>query len=193
VSHRNPLSSCSPIVLALIVCSLAASPVWARSPRSEAPSFQALSEIFAAKAYQVVDRTLALGEEVAAGELVAVDRVELANGGVREIGERLLPGDAVVRGVLANRGRASLALKLDDGRVLRVGGSDLVVVGDNLPPVSTVPGKSCSVTCGAGYYACCNNNVPDPTCVCYKNGSTNTCDSGGPGSTSCSFGLTLAE
>jgi hypothetical protein len=45
----------------------------------------------------------------------------------------------------------------------------------------------CSVTCNAGYYACCNQNGSggSPTCECFNSGSP-TCESGGTGSSSCS-------
>jgi hypothetical protein len=40
----------------------------------------------------------------------------------------------------------------------------------------------CSVTCGAGFYACCNVN----SCTCIRTGNPGDCESGGPGSVACS-------
>lgn len=51
-----------------------------------------------------------------------------------------------------------------------------------------VGGNGCSVTCGAGYYACCRDGWLNDTCVCIANGTVAKCDSGGPGATSCSVG-----
>jgi len=44
--------------------------------------------------------------------------------------------------------------------------------------------SGCSVSCNSGYFACCNVG---PSCHCLKNGSTDTCQDGGPGSNSCSI------
>lgn len=45
-------------------------------------------------------------------------------------------------------------------------------------------GTSVSVTCAAGYYACCNAGPP-PTARCYRNTDIHECDAGGLGATSC--------
>ncbi len=57
-------------------------------------------------------------------------------------------------------------------------------------------GKGCSVTCGPGYFACCNEGhviigppvqVIPPSCLCKStSGGGTSCGSGGTGSTSCS-------
>jgi hypothetical protein len=50
-------------------------------------------------------------------------------------------------------------------------------------------GGGCEVTCGSGYYACCNRNILVAYCNCKTNGSTNSCDAGGVGSTSCKIDM----
>ena len=63
-----------------------------------------------------------------------------------------------------------------------------MLVGD---AAAAVPAKSCSVTCGTGYYACCKGNTFTPvSCRCVPNGTFEFCDSGGANATSCSIGLT---
>jgi hypothetical protein len=34
---------------------------------------------------------------------------------------------------------------------------------------SATGNPSCSITCGSGYYACCNSNSYSATCKCYRN------------------------
>jgi hypothetical protein len=41
--------------------------------------------------------------------------------------------------------------------------------------------STCSASCDAGTFACCNVN----SCTCEKNGASTLCTSGGAGSTSC--------
>ncbi|MBN9351095.1 MAG: hypothetical protein J0H55_10475 [Chitinophagaceae bacterium] len=58
-----------------------------------------------------------------------------------------------------------------------------IVGGMMAPPPDD--GNGCEVTCNPGFYACCNRNILDSYCHCYANGSNNSCDSGGPGSSEC--------
>ncbi len=51
---------------------------------------------------------------------------------------------------------------------------------------------TCSVTCGAGYYACCTyGKAPGirPSCVCRSRANLAKCDSGGEGSSECTLTL----
>ena len=50
-------------------------------------------------------------------------------------------------------------------------------------------GLTCSTTCGGGFYCCANfgRNGGPPICGCVKNGVSAVCESGGPGSTTCSI------
>jgi hypothetical protein len=65
---------------------------------------------------------------------------------------------------------------------------ELVVVGANSITGADACAVGCSVTCGEGYYACCNEGWFTDTCKCIANGTTPapSCDHGGPGSTGCS-------
>jgi natural product precursor len=48
----------------------------------------------------------------------------------------------------------------------------------------------CSVTCGSGFFACCNDKsgvLTKATCKCYGNSQTEECNSGGSGNSSCSI------
>jgi hypothetical protein len=57
-----------------------------------------------------------------------------------------------------------------------------VDTGDAGPTLSP---KTCQVSCGAGHYSCCKFGSP-VICYCVMNGMSDTCNAGGPGSTSCS-------
>jgi len=45
--------------------------------------------------------------------------------------------------------------------------------------------SGCRVSCGSGYYACCND--PD-ICNCFKNGTQHICNWGGEGAQTCATG-----
>ncbi len=46
----------------------------------------------------------------------------------------------------------------------------------------------CDTTCGNGFYACCNNGkLSQASCKCHGNAEVHTCESGGPGSSSCAI------
>ena len=48
--------------------------------------------------------------------------------------------------------------------------------------------NSCSITCGDGYFSCCNiSPLTGAECKCKKSDDTAKCSSGGPGSSSCSI------
>lgn len=49
--------------------------------------------------------------------------------------------------------------------------------------------RSCSVSCGSGFYACCYRNFVVTYCNCVANGKTsaNKCDAGGAGASDCSI------
>lgn len=50
--------------------------------------------------------------------------------------------------------------------------------------------NGCSVSCGSGYYACCNDNVITvDRCLCYPVSQSHTCQAGGTGSNSCSVAI----
>jgi len=136
--------------------------------------------------------------EGAFGETVVA--TEVGDQRVVASGLRLFPGEVVHRGAFINRGVEPLRLQLGDGSEVAVEPGEGVVVaglesrettgGTEPGEIAAAPCDSCSVTCGAGFYACCNNGglFSCAKCRCVANGTTKSCDSGGPGSTMCSVG-----
>jgi len=116
------------------------------------------------------------------GSLVAFgDEVGVAN------------GTRISDGLVVNAGELALLVKTADG-CYRVGPGEAVLVSAESPvahlssdALAALANDGCSVTCAAGYYACCNDNWWTDTCKCIPEGQSADCDSGGPGATSCSI------
>lgn len=111
-------------------------------------------------------------------------------------GSRLFGGDLIDDGALLNRGGSDALLRFADGQQVTLGpGYGVVVRPATAVAVDADPCSVCSVSCGEGYYSCCNRAgwFSCAKCTCVPNGTEKECDSGGPGSTSCSVGAASAS
>jgi hypothetical protein len=111
-------------------------------------------------------------------------------GAVIEFGIDLATGEAIYDGKIAE-GNVWLVLdKIAEGNVWLVldkSGEASIVFVDRLSGRR----NSCSVTCGEGYFSCCNiNPLLGAECKCKKKDDDAKCSSGGAGSTSCSISET---
>lgn len=115
----------------------------------------------------------------------------------------------LVRGILWNAGPAYVDFRLNDttdqyalepGAIIVIGAaynrSDAEIAKlQKLAELTarasgTTDAGSCSVTCGPGFYACCQYGPApgnQPTCVCRSTNSIIECDAGGIGSPECSM------
>lgn len=103
---------------------------------------------------------------------------------------RVFVGDLVEAGTLLNAGPGTLVLR--DPAAPESG--DIFVYAGEAVTLGKTCRQSCSTSCGTGYYACCYSDSNGCAhCPCVQNGTTPapTCtEAGGPGSTSCSQGVT---
>ncbi|MGD9631459.1 MAG: hypothetical protein AB7V18_19645 [Pyrinomonadaceae bacterium] len=95
--------------------------------------------------------------------------------------------DESLDGVYINDGDVPAWLQTESGNMISVRPGGMVLTEfDRVVDGSGGGGKTCNVTCGTGYYACCNTGGNAPTCLCVQNTQVRQCQAGGPGSTNCS-------
>lgn len=117
--------------------------------------------------------------------LIAASKILLADGTELEPGDLLYAGDTIVWGVALNAGGTEVVLSGGDGEEVVIGAGALVHFA--------ACAKSCSTTCRSGSFACCSSHSSGTCvrCLCFPDGSQASCNAaGGPGSTSCSVGVT---
>lgn len=116
--------------------------------------------------------------------------------GIAAAGTRLFAGAFVAEGALINHGGGTLVVRQPDGtRTLVEPGHGVVVRPAAAAAADADPCSVCSVSCSDGYYACCKRRgwFSCAKCTCVANGEEGDCDSGGPGSRSCSVGAASAS
>jgi hypothetical protein len=133
-------------------------------------------------AYDVVQGPVRI---VAAGKgavnVQAVSRVAVQDRTL-PAGSTLLPGEEILAGVVVNLGPGEIELIGGDGSSTTLAVAAAAAVRQDV-------GK-CSVTCGAGFYACCKEVDSSASCKCRANGTPGAdCTTGGPGATTCSIEL----
>jgi hypothetical protein len=108
-------------------------------------------------------------------------------------GTRLFAGALLAEGALINRGEGTLTVRHPDGGQTAVAPGQGLVVSE-ATAIAADACATCSVSCGAGFFACCKRETlfNCAKCTCVANGTAATCSSGGPGATSCSVGAATA-
>lgn len=134
---------------------------------------------------QLVGPAVLVNEDKAEINLEAFGAVRTGADDLRD-GALLKDGARVFEGVLINRSDVPALLQDATGQIIQL---DPGAVGQ----VDELMAEGCSVDCGSGYYACCNDNTwTEDSCSCEETGSSSSCDSGGVGSTGCAVGLSEA-
>lgn len=114
-----------------------------------------------------------------------VTSAKLRGGAVLNRGESLRVGHVVVRAILQNQGDRVIKLKnADSGTLFDLQPGEAIII---------VAATSCSVTCKAGAYACCNIVEDKARCVCPPHSSIQECTIGGPGANTCAIGASEAS
>lgn len=132
--------------------------------------------------------------------LLSLTQGVLRDGSSTQFGSTVSLGDHIGSGVYINLGPAAIPFStsgdtwsLQPGEMIAVGN----VVDDvrNDSPGEPAPQQEgCSVECGGGYYACCDEDTG--RCRCIQNGfdePNDGCEAGGPGATSCSMSLSVEQ
>jgi hypothetical protein len=111
-----------------------------------------------------------------------------------QFGEVVGITETVTDSILWNNGGGPAFIRVSDAErsyseLIEVPAGTVLAVGDVLTDLG-LAGRSVSVSCGVGYYACCyGNGGTSNKARCRKNGTSDAdCTSGGAGSTGCTIG-----
>lgn len=194
------------ITRAVFAAALVATPVFAAD--QVAPSAD-LAQQLASKASLTSSEIAQLADSLNSPAYVVLFETDDARtlefgAGLLQLGDHtkgvVAEGEELARGVYWNFSTSSVFLGNNDGvPSIEVPAGGIIVVGalslgnaGDVERIDTIASGGPSVTCGAGFYACCQQNQggSSRTAKCIANGTTPApnCTHGGPGATSCSFG-----
>lgn len=130
--------------------------------------------------------------EAEPGALVVLGVGHLGDGNELSLGDTAEVGASVERGLLFHRGWQPVLVappNAEAGQWIQIKPRSLIAVGNfvyDAEAAAAYP-KACSISCGLGYYACCNCTDAGARCKCVLIGLIEDCEGGGDGSISCSI------